>query len=59
MIAGTEDQATPPDLVAETCAMIPGAQLVMMQGSGHIPAIDAPEATAAAIGHFLRERLHD
>lgn len=59
MIAGTEDLATPPELVAETCAMIPGAQLVMMQGSGHIPAIDAPEATAAAIGHFLRERLHD
>lgn len=59
MIAGSEDQATPPDLVAETCAMIPGARLVTLQGSGHIPAIDAPEATAAVIGHFLKEHLND
>jgi 3-oxoadipate enol-lactonase len=59
MIAGTEDLATPADLVAETCAMIPGARLVTMQGSGHIPAIDAPEATVAAINLFLKEHLHD
>lgn len=59
MIAGSEDLATPPDLVAETCAMIPAAQLVTMPGSGHLPAIDAPGATAAAIGRFLKERLHD
>ena len=59
MIAGGQDLATPPDLVAETCAMIPNARLVTLQGSGHIPAIDAPEATAAAIDRFLKEYLHD
>ena len=59
MIAGAQDQATPPDLVAGTCAMIPGARLVTLQGSGHIPAIDATEATAGVIANFLKEHLHD
>jgi 3-oxoadipate enol-lactonase len=59
MIAGTEDLATPLSLVAETCAMIPGAQLLTLQGSGHIPAIDAPGAVATAIDQFLKDHLHD
>jgi 3-oxoadipate enol-lactonase len=59
MIAGTDDLATPPDLVAETCALIDTAQLVLLQGSGHIPAIDAPEATASAISTFLKHHLPD
>jgi 3-oxoadipate enol-lactonase len=53
MIAGTEDQATPPALVQETAALISGARLTVLQGSGHIPAIDAPATTAAAITAFL------
>ncbi len=53
MIAGTADQATPPALVAETAAMIPGARLVTLDGSGHIPAIDAPDAFAACVEGFL------
>ncbi|HSF64821.1 MAG TPA: 3-oxoadipate enol-lactonase [Paracoccaceae bacterium] len=53
MIAGSADQATPPDLVAETAAAIPGARLVVLEGSGHIPAIDAPDAVARAIADFL------
>lgn len=53
MIAGTADQATPPALVAETAAMIPGARLVTLDGSGHIPAIDSPDTLAATIAEFL------
>lgn len=53
MIAGTADQATPPALVAETAAMIPGARLVTLEGSGHIPAIDAPGTLTATITAFL------
>lgn len=53
LIAGSEDQSTPPALVAETAAMIRGAKLIELQGSGHIPAIDAPEATRRAITNFL------
>ena len=40
-------------LVAETAVQIPGADCVELAGSGHIPAIDAPDATAAAIRDFL------
>ena len=54
LIAGSEDQSTPPALVQETAARIPGAHLTVLQGSGHIPAIDAPKATAQAIAAFLR-----
>ena len=54
MLAGSHDQSTPPELVRETAALIPGARVVVMQGSGHIPAIDAPVATARLIGAFLK-----
>lgn len=53
MIAGAHDLSTPPSLVAETAAMIRGARLTQLPGSGHLPAIDAPQATAAAIAGFL------
>ena len=50
-LAGSEDQATPPDLVRATAERIPGARFVVLDGSGHLPAIDAPEATA----HLIRD----
>jgi 3-oxoadipate enol-lactonase len=53
MLAGSEDQSTPTALVAETAALIRGAKLVELAGSGHIPAVDAPKATARAIADFL------
>ena len=56
-IAGAHDLATPPELVAETAALIAGARMITLPTSGHIPAIDAPKATAAAIAAFL-ESLH-
>jgi 3-oxoadipate enol-lactonase len=54
VLAGSMDQATPPDLVAETAAMIPGARLEVLNGSGHLPAIDAPTQTAALILNFAK-----
>lgn len=53
MIAGSADQATPPALVAETAAAIPGARITVLEGSGHIPAIDAPDAVARLVAEFL------
>lgn len=52
-IAGSEDLATPTALVSETAAIIRGAQWLELQGSGHIPAIDAPDVTARVILNFL------
>lgn len=59
MLAGVHDLATPPDLVAGTAAMIAGARMVTLPGSGHIPAIDAPAATAAAIATFVEGLTDD
>jgi 3-oxoadipate enol-lactonase len=54
LLAGSEDQATPPDLVRATAAAIPGARVALVEGSGHIPAIDNPETTARLLAAFCR-----
>jgi len=54
LIAGGHDLATPPDLVAQAAAMIRRSTLVTLPASGHIPAIDAPKATALAVAAFLK-----
>lgn len=56
-IAGGHDLATPPALVAETAALIPGARLATLAGSGHLPAIDAPAAVADLIDRFITESI--
>lgn len=53
-IAGTEDGATPPDLVRETLALIPGSDLRLIRGAGHLPCVETPETYA----HILTEFLH-
>ena len=32
---------------------LPQAQLVVVAGAGHVPSLEAPEATAAALHRFL------
>ena len=54
-LAGSEDQATPPDLVRATAELIPSARFVCLAGSGHLPAIDAPEETARLLEDLLKE----
>lgn len=54
-LAGSEDQATPPDLVRATADLIPGARFVCLAGSGHLPAIDAPKETARLLQGLLEE----
>ncbi|MGB1234242.1 MAG: 3-oxoadipate enol-lactonase [Planktomarina sp.] len=57
-IAGGMDQATPADMVRETCDLIEGAQMKVLPNSGHIPAIDAPERYAEILTAFLRQQDH-
>ena len=54
MLASSADQSTPPDLVRATAAAIPGTRMELIEGSGHIPAIDNPDATSALLASFLR-----
>ncbi|OOY20385.1 3-oxoadipate enol-lactonase [Thioclava sp. DLFJ5-1] len=55
VIAGSHDGATPPEQVMEMAAAIPGARAELIEGAGHIPAIEAPEQVARLITEFLKE----
>lgn len=55
VIAGSEDGATPPDLVAGTAALVDGAVLHRMKGVAHIPCVEDTKAYAAILTPFLRE----
>ncbi len=57
-IAGTEDRASPPDMVRETVDLIPGSQFELIRGGGHLPHVERPEAYAAALTGFLRRIGH-
>ena len=57
-IAGSEDGATPPDLVRETLSLIPGARFELIRGAGHLPCVDQPDAYARVLSAFLQEIGH-
>ncbi|WP_029042701.1 3-oxoadipate enol-lactonase [Cucumibacter marinus] len=55
-IAGAEDRSTPPDLVRSLAGLVPGARFEMIEGAGHIPSIEQPEALAGLIADFIKDR---
>ena len=57
-IAGSEDSATPPDLVRETLGVIPGSEFHLIHRAGHLPCIDAADEYAERLNQFLREVGH-
>ncbi len=57
-IAGSEDGATPPDLVRETVDLIPGSQFALMRRTGHLPCVEDPAGYAALLNRFLEETGH-
>jgi 3-oxoadipate enol-lactonase/4-carboxymuconolactone decarboxylase len=52
-ITGSEDNATPPERVQATAAAIPNASIVVINGVGHLPCVEAPYAFAQAVLDFL------
>lgn len=52
-IAGAHDGSTPPDLVRELAAMIPGSRFALLRQAGHLPMVDAPADWAAEVADFL------
>lgn len=57
-IAGEQDGASPPDLVAATAAMIHGATCHVIKDAGHLPCVESPAAYAAILNTFLKEHAY-
>ena len=49
VIGGSVDGSTPPAVVEALAGLIPGARLTMIEGVGHLPEIERPDAVAAVI----------
>jgi 3-oxoadipate enol-lactonase len=58
VVVGDEDGSTPPDLVRETAALIPGSRFELIRGAGHIPCVEKADAYAALLTGFLRDIGH-
>lgn len=57
-IAGSEDGSTPPDLVRETTALVPGSEFQLIRGAGHLPCVERPEEYARILSDFLARQGH-
>ncbi|MEP2889561.1 3-oxoadipate enol-lactonase [Tateyamaria sp.] len=57
-IAGSEDGATPPDLVRETVDLVPGSKFHLIRKAGHLPCVERPEEFANTITDFMRATGH-
>lgn len=58
VIAGSDDQATPPELVKATADRIAGADYKLLQHVGHLPSLEAPDELAHHIQTFLEGHGH-
>ncbi len=54
-MVGDQDGSTPPEVVAGLAGLVPTSRLVTIVGAGHLPCVEQPDATAAAISSFLVE----
>jgi pimeloyl-ACP methyl ester carboxylesterase len=54
VVVGSEDALTPLPFAETLARGIPGAELVVIEGAGHLSALERPEEFAEAVGAFLR-----
>jgi pimeloyl-ACP methyl ester carboxylesterase len=55
VLGGAEDTPDFPERAKHIADTIPGAELVLLPGLGHVPHIQAPEVFNAALLKFLKE----
>lgn len=53
VITGTADRLIPPDVTAGIAGRVPGAELLRIEGAGHLSNLEAPEAFDAALEGVL------
>jgi pimeloyl-ACP methyl ester carboxylesterase len=56
VIGGGADQLTPPRYASFLAERIPGAQLALIDGAGHMVMLEREEAVARAVERFLRDQ---
>jgi pimeloyl-ACP methyl ester carboxylesterase len=54
-LCGAFDPFTKPELARELAEMLPNGRYVEIEGAGHLPTLEQPEATARAIKAFVAE----
>jgi pimeloyl-ACP methyl ester carboxylesterase len=54
LLAGEHDQIIPPARSQALAAAVPGAKLAVIENVGHMPMLEDPSGTTAAIAEFLR-----
>ncbi|NQV99541.1 MAG: 3-oxoadipate enol-lactonase [Rhodospirillales bacterium] len=54
-LVGSEDGATPPELVRSMAALISGSQFHVIDGAGHLPCVEEPGQMARLVLTFLKE----
>lgn len=57
VVVGSEDTLTPPSFARTLAGGIPGAELVVIEGAGHLSALEAPGEFATAVREFVERRL--
>lgn len=57
VVCGTEDRVTPPAMSQELAQGIAGAQLVMLEGAGHLSNIERPHEFNEAVSAFLHRHV--
>lgn len=57
-IAGSEDGATPPDLVRETVGLVPGSKFHLIRKAGHLPCVEQPAEYAQVLSDFITATGH-
>lgn len=54
-VVGDQDGSTPPELVKELAALIPGARYEVIEGAGHLPCIEQPEIFSELVKAFVKD----
>ena len=57
VIVGAEDALTTPEIVTAMRTAIPGSDMSVISGAGHLPNLEQPSAFNDAVRQFLRARL--
>lgn len=56
VLCGAQDRLCPPDRHVQMHQAIPNSTLVQIEGAGHLPTLEQPEQTIAALKHWIGDK---